>query len=55
MEITVDAKQPDRRPVMTRHKVSEKDLASPRYNGTGFWPGSILLVGDIVKDGAGSF
>ena len=47
VEIEVDAEQPDRQPVAFRLKNPKKELAAPKYNGTGFWPCKILIVGDI--------
>ena len=48
VEIVVDAEQPDRHSVAFRLKDPEKELKSPKYNGTRFWPAKIMLVGDLV-------
>lgn len=49
VEIEVDAEQPDRQPVAFRLKNPKKELAGPKYTGTGFWPCKILVVGDICE------
>ena len=50
VEIELDSKQPSRQPVAFRLKDPEKELASPKYNGTEWFPGRIMLVGDIVEE-----
>lgn len=49
VEIELDSKQPSRQPVAFRLKDPEKELASPKFNGTEWFPGRIMLVGDIEK------
>ena len=49
VEIEVDRDQPSRQPVAFRLKDPEKELATPKYQGTNFWPSKIMLVGDLVK------
>ncbi len=48
--ITIDANQPDRKPVAFRLQDPEKELAEPKYQGTNVWFGSILIVGDVLDD-----
>ena len=48
VEITIDAQQPDRHPVAFRLKDPEKELATPKYNGTDWYVGQVMLVGDLV-------
>lgn len=50
VEITVDANQPDRRSVAFRLKNPEKELASPKYNGTDWYLGQVMLVGEMVEE-----
>ena len=49
VEIEVDAQQPDRQPVAFRLKDPKKELATEKYNGTFFWPGKVLIVGDMCE------
>ena len=48
VEIKVDAQQPSRQSVAFRLKDPEKELASPKYQGTKFWPAKIMLIGDLL-------
>lgn len=48
--ITIDANQPDRKPVAFRLQDPEKELAEPKYQGTNVWFGSILIVGEVLDD-----
>jgi len=50
VEIELDSKQPSRQSVAFRLKDPEKELASPKFNGTEWFPGRIMLVGDIEKE-----
>ena len=50
VEIELDSCQPSRQPVAFRLKDPEKELATPKYNGTEWFPGRIMLVGAIVED-----
>ena len=50
VEIELDSKQPSRQPVAIRLKDPEKELASPKFNGTEWFPGRIMLVGDVEKE-----
>lgn len=47
VEIEVDDDQPDRKPVAFRLKNPERELATPKYDGTCFRPGKILIAGDM--------
>lgn len=49
VEITVDAQQPSRQPVAFRLKDPVKEFATPKYQGTKFWPAKIMLIGDLVQ------
>ena len=46
VEFEIDAQQPDRRSVAPRLKDPERELASPRFDGTRWIVGRILLVGE---------
>ena len=50
VEIELDSKQPSRQPVAFRLKDPEKELASPKFNGTEWFAGRIMLVGDVEKE-----
>ncbi len=51
VEIELDAQQPSRQPVAFRLKDPAKELAAPKYNGTSWIVGRIMLVGDLVGEG----
>lgn len=46
VEIEVAAEQPSRQPLKDRHP--EVDVTSPKYKGTVFIPGQVMLVGELV-------
>ena len=48
VEIALDKDQPDRHPVAFRLKEPEKELAGPKYNGTDWYVGQVMLVGDLL-------
>jgi len=47
--LTVSDKEPSRQPVAFRLKDPEKELKTPKYNGTEFCPGAVHVVGDLVS------
>ncbi len=47
--LEVHPEQPDRSSVAPRLKNAEVELKSAKYNGTKFWAGQILLLGDLVE------
>ena len=47
--LTVSAEQPSRQSVAFRLKDPEKELKTPKYNGTEFCPGALHIVGDLVS------
>ena len=48
VEIEIDREQPSRQSVAFRLKDPEKELATPKYNGTEWYVGRLMLVGDVV-------
>ena len=40
--------QPDRSPVAPSLKMPDQELKSAKYNGTKFWAGPLLMLGDLV-------
>ena len=50
VELEIDAQQPDRRAVAPRLKDPDRELASPRFDGTRWIVGRILLVGELCED-----
>jgi len=49
VEISIDANQPDRTPVAFRLKDPKTELAGPRYSGTNWYVGQIMVVGDVLQ------
>jgi len=50
VRIELDKDQPSRQSVAFRLKDPAKELATPKYNGTYFYPGQLMLVGDCVRE-----
>lgn len=48
VELEIDDQQPSRQSVAFRLKDPEKELAGPKYNGTSWIVGKIMLIGDLV-------
>lgn len=48
VEISIDREQPDRQPVAFRLKDPKTELASPKYTGTDWYVGQVMLVGELL-------
>lgn len=49
VKLVLDSKQPDRKSISFRLKDPAKELAAPKYQGTTFWVGALLIDGELVK------